>query len=268
MGIAALVLGIIAMVIGWTGFGFIPGVIALVLGLISFIKKKDKKGLVGAILGVVGSLTYFLTLLICSSILSSVSDSGSYATVPQTTTTQTTTPQTTTSYDIEGTSDIDVDELIGDIFGSGDKEDKEDKKDKEDEEEGKVKKNKDGKKFYVGDVVKGDNWILTYKAKGDFKPDNMFYEAKPNTKLVYVEVEVENISGSDQIVAATSFHAYADNKECDWYCSKEDLSATLSDGRKASGKAVFEVPKDAKTIEFEFNDNLWKSKKILLVVQE
>ncbi len=269
MGIAALVLGIIAMVIGWTGFGFIPGVIALVLGLIAFIKKKDKKGLVGAILGVVGSLTYFLTLLICSSILSSVSDSDSYATVPQTPTTQTTTPQTTTSYDIEGTSDIDVDELIGDIFGSDDKEDKKDKKDKEDEEEGKVKKNKDGKKFYEGDVVEGKNFRVTYLSKGVHTNTNQFVEIKPNMKIVYVEVEVENISNSDKIVASTSFDVYADGYECEWYCNlDEDLSATLSAGRKAKGKAFYIVPNDAKEIEFEFSDDPWSSKKIVLVYQE
>lgn len=247
MGVASLVLGIIAIALGWTGVGIIPGILSIIFGILALTKKKDKKGLVGIILSVVGigCAAFIFGRGFVKGMRAAQESSG-----------------TITVAEKEKDTGSDEEEIPfswDDWYGDSGSE--------EEEEQG-VKKNKDGKKFYVGDVIEGSNWILTYVSKGDFPPDNQFYEPKPNTKLVYVEVEVENISGRDQIVAATSFDAYADGYECDWYCSKEDLSATLSDGRKATGKAVFEVPKDAKEIEFEFNDNLWKSEKIILVFKE
>ena len=246
MGVASLVLGIIAIATSWKVIGIIPGILSIIFGIIALVTKKDKMGLVGIILSVVGLLSaaVIFGIGIMEGLREVQTPSGNtiVADNNQTTITE---EESTFSW--------------GELFGQSSE---------EEEEETGVKKNKDGKKFYVGDVIEGSNWILTYVDKGDFTPDNQFYEPKANTKLVYVEVEVENISGKDQIVASTSFEVYADSYECEWYCSKEDLSATLSDGRKAKGKAVFEVPKDAKTIEFEFNDNLWKSEKIILVFKE
>lgn len=247
MGVASLILGIVAIVLGWTGIGIIPGILSIIFGIVALTKKKDKKGLVGIILSAVGIASAIF--LFGSGVMAGIRDaknSGNTIVANNNQTAVTGEEESTISW--------------GELF---------EQSDKEEEEESGVKKNKDGKKFYVGDVVEGTNWKVTYLNKGVHKNDNQFYEQKPNTKIVYIEVEVENISGSDQIVASTSFDCYADGYECDWYCNlDEDLSATLSPGRKSTGKAFFVVPDNAKEIEFEFSDDIWKDKKILFVYQE
>ncbi|MBR3039501.1 MAG: DUF4190 and DUF4352 domain-containing protein [Lachnospiraceae bacterium] len=247
MGVASLVLGIIAIATSWKVIGIIPGILSIIFGIIALVTKKDKMGLVGIILSVVGLLSaaVIFGIGIMEGLREVQTPSGNtiVADNNQTTITE---EESTFSW--------------GELFGQSSE---------EEEEETGVKKNKDGKKFYVGDVVEGSNWKVTYLNKGVHINDNEFYEQKPNTKIVYIEVEVENISGSDQIVASTSFDCYADGYECDWYCNlDEDLSATLSPGRKSTGKAFFVVPDNAKEIEFEFSDDIWKDKKILFVYQE
>lgn len=64
MGTASLVLGIISVVTGWTCCGVLPGLISFVLGLVSFIKNKDKKGLVGMILSFIGSGAGFVIVIL------------------------------------------------------------------------------------------------------------------------------------------------------------------------------------------------------------
>ena len=248
MGVASLILGIVAIVLGWTGIGIIPGILSIVFGIVALKKKDDKKGLVGIILSAVGlaSAAFIFGRGFIAG-MREVKDSSGTTVVAEK-------DKNSVTGEVESTISW------GDLF---------EQSDKEEEEKSGVKKNKDGKKFYVGDVVEGSNWKVTYLNKGVHINDNEFYEQKPNTKIVYIEVEVENISGSDQIVASTSFDCYADGYECDWYCNlDEDLSATLSPGRKSTGKAFFVVPDNAKEIEFEFSDDIWKDKKILFVYQE
>ena len=259
MGIAALVLGIVAIALSWTGFGIIPGIVGFILGLISFIRKKDKRGLVGMILSVltIGVAVFFLIKGFISGMSEPVNPTYTTGTQPSAYDTD-----YDSKYTYEDSSEIDLSGIFDDIFSNDGK-----KEEKEEEKEDSVKKNKEGKKYEVGDTIEGKNWKLTYIGCGDFTPDNQFYEAKADKKLVYVEVEVENIADHDQLVASSSFDAYADGYECDWYISKEDLSATLSPGRKATGKSVYEVPKDAKSIEFEFHDGLFSSDKIILIVK-
>ena len=52
-----------------------------------------------------------------------------------------------------------------------------------------------------------------------------------------------------------------------YYGADEELSATLSAGRTTSGKVYFEVPKDAESIEFEYEMDFWDSKKAIFVVK-
>lgn len=259
MSVAALILGIVAIASGWKFIGVIPGVIGLILGLIAFLKNKDKMALVGMLLSIAGIASFIAVILVAY--YQESKTPITYQTQPTVAqSTQTTTPADSgDSYQDLEDAKQEIADIWGDAFGTGDKE-------KEEDSEDGVKKNKQGKKFNVGDVIEGKNFKLTYVSKGVHTNTNQFYEAKPNTKIVYVEVEVENISKSDKIVASTSFEVYADGYECDWYCNiDEDLSATLSPGRKAKGKAFYVVPDDAKEIEFEFDDDVWSSDKIILV---
>jgi hypothetical protein len=69
-------------------------------------------------------------------------------------------------------------------------------------------------------------------------------------------------------VSSFSFDCFADGSACDTvYYRDDDLSATISPGRKAKGTVTFEVPDDAKVIEVEYEDNYWTSSRITFTVQ-
>lgn len=67
--------------------------------------------------------------------------------------------------------------------------------------------------------------------------------------------EIANSSGDD--VKKVSTETVGD----------DDLSASLSSGKKAKGALYFEVPSDAQSIVLEYNDNVWTSDKIVFVVK-
>lgn len=122
--------------------------------------------------------------------------------------------------------------------------------------------------FHVGDIIETKKLRIAYNKADEYVSDNMFLQAPDGMKYVYIELEVENLSKTDQTISFYSFNCYADGKACDGYYGMEDLlSADLSSGRKAKGTVAFEVPEDAKTIEFEFEDNFWTESKIVFLYE-
>lgn len=122
----------------------------------------------------------------------------------------------------------------------------------------------------VGDVYEETDSIkITYLSCEDYKSDNMFVEPKAGYHFVSVELEFENLGTSDMTVSSmVSFDCYADGVNCDQtFIRDDDLSATISAGRKAKGTLTFEVPDDASVVELEFVDNVWTSDRIVFTVQ-
>lgn len=123
--------------------------------------------------------------------------------------------------------------------------------------------------FHVGDVIETKNTRITYLKAAEYKSDNQFLQPADGNKYIYIELEVENISSSDQSVSYFSFECYADGSNCSGYYGMDDaLSATLSAGRKAKGTVAFEVPMDASVIEIEYEDNVWTSSKIVFLFEQ
>lgn len=123
--------------------------------------------------------------------------------------------------------------------------------------------------FHVGDIIKTKNLNITYNKASRYVSDNIFMQPDDGNKYIYIELEVENLSNSDQSISYFSFQCYADGKLCDgFYGLDDELSATLSSGRKAKGTVGFEVPENAKVIEIEFEDNLWTDSKIIFLYEE
>ncbi len=122
--------------------------------------------------------------------------------------------------------------------------------------------------FRVGDIIETDKLRITYNKADKYVSDNMFLQPSDGMKYVYIELEVENLSKSDQNISYFSFECYADGNSCDGYYGMDNLlSADLSSGRKAKGTVAFEVPVDAKVIEFEFEDNFWTENKIVFLYE-
>ncbi|MCQ2519823.1 MAG: DUF4352 domain-containing protein [Lachnospiraceae bacterium] len=123
--------------------------------------------------------------------------------------------------------------------------------------------------FHVGDIIETKKLRITYNKAAEYVSDNMFLVPNEGNKYIYIELEVENLSDSDQTISYFSFECYADGVACDgFYGLDDELSATLSAGRKAKGSIGFEVPKDAEVIEIEFEDNIWTDNKIIFLYEE
>ena len=122
--------------------------------------------------------------------------------------------------------------------------------------------------FHVGDIIETTKLKMQYIKAAEYVSDNQFLQPKEGMKYVYIELEVENISDSDCSVSYYLFDCYADGTECDGFYGMDDaLSAKLSAGRKAKGTIAFEVPIDAKVIEFEYEDNVWTGNKVIFLYE-
>ena len=120
----------------------------------------------------------------------------------------------------------------------------------------------------VGESVQGSNVTITYLSSGTWESDNMFVVPRDGYHFVSVELEFENTGSSDKSVSSFSFDCYADGISCDQsFYRDDDLSATISAGRKAKGTVTFEVPDNASVIEVEYVDNVWTSDRIVFTVQ-
>lgn len=120
----------------------------------------------------------------------------------------------------------------------------------------------------VGETLDTKNLKISYLRCEDFVSDNMFIQPRSGYHFVFLELEYENTSTSDKHISSFSFDCYADGIACDQnFFRDDDLSATISAGRKVKGTVAFEVPDNATVIEAEFNDNVWTSSRIVFTVK-
>lgn len=121
----------------------------------------------------------------------------------------------------------------------------------------------------VGDVAESTSLVITYLACYRDTSNNQFITPKEGHHYVTAEFEFENVSSSDKTISSLSFDGFADGIALEQAFFREDnLSATLSSGRKAKGTVTFEVPDDATTVEFEFVSNYWTSNRVVFTVTE
>ncbi|MBR0434577.1 MAG: DUF4352 domain-containing protein [Lachnospiraceae bacterium] len=122
--------------------------------------------------------------------------------------------------------------------------------------------------YNVGDVVKSSKVNISYLSCEPYTSDNMFIQPKEGYHFITLTFEFENLGSSDKIVSSFSFHCYADGTACDsTYVRDDNLSGTISAGRKIKGTVTFEVPDNAEVIEVEYDDNVWTSSKIVFTAK-
>lgn len=120
----------------------------------------------------------------------------------------------------------------------------------------------------VGDIYEDRSLRITYISCGEYESTNMFVQPREGYHFVSIELEFENLSSADRTISSVSFHCYADGRACDsTYIRDDDLSATISAGRKARGTVTFEVPDDAEVIEAEFDDSIWTTGHIVFTIK-
>lgn len=122
---------------------------------------------------------------------------------------------------------------------------------------------------HVGETVESKQLNITYISCFRDESDNMFIEPKDGYHFVTCEFEFENVSDSDESVSMYDFDCYADGIDCQAsYFRDDNISATLSAGRKAKGTVTFEVPDDAQVVEVEYVSNIWTSDRVVFSVEE
>ena len=125
------------------------------------------------------------------------------------------------------------------------------------------------KKFKVGETVTTDDMEIKYLSVKDYKSDNEFMQPKKGYKYIKAEFEFVNKSKEDDLSASTlSFSCNADDYEVETvYMDDNELDADLSPGKKAKGPIFFEVPKDAKSIEIQYESDWWDSIKFTFIAK-
>lgn len=123
-------------------------------------------------------------------------------------------------------------------------------------------------KVKVGETLTTNTLKITYKSSADDKGAEYFPAASGN-KIIKLTFEIENISSTDQIVSVYDFKCYSDDVASSaYYYGDNGLSTTtLSSGRKATGNVYFEVPKNANSIDVEYETNYWSGNKAIFVVK-
>ena len=125
------------------------------------------------------------------------------------------------------------------------------------------------KKFKVGETVTTDDMKIKYLSVKDYKSDNEFMQPKKGYKYIKAEFEFVNKSKEDDLSVSTlSFSCNADDYEVETvYLDDNELDADLSPGKKAKGPIFFEVPKDAKSIEIQYESDWWDSIKFTFIAK-
>ncbi|MBQ7063760.1 MAG: DUF4352 domain-containing protein [Firmicutes bacterium] len=119
-----------------------------------------------------------------------------------------------------------------------------------------------------GDTVSTSNLKITYLSCSEYKSDNMFIQPPEGYHFYQIELEFENIGSSDQVVSALDFNCYADGTACEQsYLADNDLSGTLSAGRKLKGTVTFAIPDGATVAEAEFEENIWTGNHIVFTMR-
>ena len=129
----------------------------------------------------------------------------------------------------------------------------------------------ESKGYTVGQTWQNKYLSVSYLEAGEYTDYEEYAAPDEGYKIIYAKFEFENIGSSDQVVSFTDWNCYADGYSCESYYMMDDSSSsyveTLSAGRKCKGIIAFSVPEDAKSIEFEYDTNVWTSENILFLYQ-
>ena len=119
----------------------------------------------------------------------------------------------------------------------------------------------------VGETLKANDLSIKYVSCEEYTDYNQYLPPKDGNKIIKLNFEVENTGTTDRYISNFEFSCYADNKATEAYYTDNDLSATISSGRSASGSVCFEVPENAEEIEVEYETDFWTDGKAVFVVE-
>lgn len=124
--------------------------------------------------------------------------------------------------------------------------------------------------FHVGDVIEAEDCKISFLSASEYDTENMFLQPKDGYTYYQMEFEFENTGDSDLALSSMlGWTCYADDYKVDqtWIGDENGLDGSVSPGKKSKGSIYFEIPKDAESIELEYETNFWTEDKIFFVVK-
>ncbi len=103
----------------------------------------------------------------------------------------------------------------------------------------------------IGEIVQNDNLKITYISSDVCDTTNDWF-LSDDMKAIYIEVEIENLSGSNISVGDDFFECYADGEYCSRSLIDDSLPYIVQPGKKVKGKTAFKVPKEAEEIIIKY----------------
>lgn len=120
----------------------------------------------------------------------------------------------------------------------------------------------------VGETLTNNSVDIVYNSCEIYTDYNEYIAPAAGNVIVRLEFTVNNNGTTDTLVSMYDFECYADDQACEyWYSADDDLSATVSSGRTATGAVYFEVPENAKEIEVEYETDIWTNSKAIFIVE-
>lgn len=233
-GIASLVLGIVSILLACVGIGIFPAILGIIFAIIGFVVKDRKRGtaIAGLICSIVGVIIFLFVFLVADSIFSD--DDKEVAQKVETV------AQSEAGTDSESANADDSNEEATEVDNS----------------------------FNVGEVVETSDFRISFLSAEEYVSDNQFIQPKEGYVYYKMDFEFENISDSDKSVSSMiNWNCYADGYKADqtWIGDDNGLDASLSAGKKTKGAVFFEIPKDAQSIELEYETNFWTEDKVIFI---
>jgi len=279
IGIASLILGIIAFCLGCLMIGIIPGIISLILGIIGLCSKDQKKGLciTGVVLSAIACLT---SLIMIIAMIGSSSESSTYQDVSV---------DTENEIVVNEKEDISEDELQNEKESSSVEVEQVESEELQEEmlseiiSEAPQEVSEEiieeiggdetscftaGMSFETGQLkITLDSIDLDYT---DYDDEYGWYTPEEGMKYIAISFTYENIGDSDAYVSIYDYDCYADGSlmEQTYYFGGDFINANISAGRNTSFETFYVVPIDAQEIELEYSElSLWSDEKIVIKLQ-
>lgn len=122
----------------------------------------------------------------------------------------------------------------------------------------------------VGGTIQANDVKIEFLKVEDWTSDNMFIKPKDGNKFIRAYFSFTNTGKADRMVGSWDFECYVDNAQIDSMLAAGDdalSTGTISAGRNLKGYLYYEVPKNASSIELEYETNWWTDKKAIFKVK-
>lgn len=101
----------------------------------------------------------------------------------------------------------------------------------------------------------------------NYEDEYDMYTPADGMKYISTSFTFNNTGDSDKYVSIYDFTCYADNTTCEQVFlpdGNDFINTNLSSGRNVTFTTYYAVPKNAKSIELEYTQNIWTDDKIMI----